>query len=1139
MYLIISKQIIMRFTFIVTLFSVAVSMATAEKATPQVIKETGITLSLTDASVVSVIEAISKQTGYEFVYDENALSKLVNITVKVRRATIQQVLQQVANLTGLSFHKIGDTYLVSLPKKQAKPEAKVVVQGIRINGSVSDDNGELMPGVTVVIRGTTTGTATDNNGEYTIVVPSDTSVLQFSFVGYKPQEVVVGTRRFIAVTMQETTAELEEVVVVAFGTQKKESIVSSVTTVAPSTLRIPSSNLTTALAGKIAGIISYQTSGEPGLDNADFFVRGVTTFGYVASPLILIDGVEMTTSDLARLQVDDIASFSIMKDATATALYGARGANGVILVTTKEGKEGKAKISVRYETSVSSPTRKVELADPITYMQLHNEAVITRNPLGIQPYTQEKIDKTAAGANPYVYPAVDWYKMLFKDQAINQRLNFNVSGGGTIARYYIAATFSQDNGVLNVDKRNNFNNNINLKRYQLHSNINIDITRTTEAIIRLHNTFDDYVGPIEGGTTMYNMVMRSNPVLFPAWFEPDENNSETEHILFGNYGLGGYINPYAYMVRGYRDYNEATVLAQFEIKQDLGFILKGLKARALHNETRYSFSDVNRGYSPYYYTVAGYDKYADTYTLAALNPTTGTDYLGYSEGGKTVESTIYTEVAINYDQIFGGKHTVSALLVGTRRNRNISNAGSLQLSLPYRNLGLSGRATYSYDSRYFLEANFGYNGSERFDRGHRFGFFPSIGVGYVISNEPFYGEGLKKIMQTLKLKATYGLVGNDNIGGPESRFFHISEVNMNPGGVYIFGTDFGYSKNGILVSRYANPEITWEEAKKTNIGLEIKLLNVIDINVDVFKEKRSKILMERAYIPLTMGLDPDHGVVPPRGNIGQAEGQGVDFSIDYQQSLNNEWWLTGRVNFTYATSKFLLYEEPAYPETPWLSHKGQNLSQNWGYVAERLFVDEFEVENSPYQGATVLAGDIKYRDINGDGQITTLDRVPVGYPATPEIVYGFGLSTGWKFLDLSCFFQGTARRSLWISNSTMPFQNNTQLLKVYADDYWSEYNRNLYALFPRLDYENNANNGLQSTWWMRNGTFLRLKSVELGYTAPSGFTRKIGLEKIRIYASGTNLLTFSKFKLWDVEMAGNGLGYPIQKVINAGIQISF
>lgn len=1015
-------------------------------------------------------------------------------------------------------------------------------QNRTLKGKVVDESGMPLPGATITVIGSTRGVITDNDGNYSIEVKS-TDVLEFSFVGFESQLVKVGDNSVLDVILSEKVDELEEVTVVAFAKQKKESVLSAITTVNPNELKVPSSNLTTALAGRISGLISYQRSGEPGQDNADFFIRGVTTFGYAASPLILIDGVEMSSYDLSRLQVDDIASFSIMKDATATALYGARGANGVILVSTKEGKEGKTHVAIRYETSVSSPTKMVELADPITYMKLHNEAVVTRDPLGIQPYSQEKIDKTASNVNPFVYPSVNWYSTLFKDNAVNHRVNLNVSGGGKIARYYIAATFNQDNGILNVDKRNNFNSNIDLKRYLIHSNIKINITPTTEAIVRLHSTLDDYRGPIDGGSQLFNKVMRTSPVLYPPYFIPDEQHKFSKHILFGNFGTGNYINPYADMVKGYKEYTTSTMQAMFELKQDLGFLLEGLKIRGLHSENRYSYNDITRNYNPFYYTVSNYDKYSDTYTLMGINDASGTEYLGYSEGQKNIETTVYTEVAMNYDGVFDEKHEVSGLLVGTRREKKTVNAGTLQQSLPYRNLGLSGRATYSYDKRYFIETNFGYNGSERFSKQHRFGFFPSIGTGWIISNEAFYGESLKNVMPKLKLKATHGLVGNDNIGGPSNRFFFLSEVDMNSSFTYVFGSEFSYSKPSVAVTRYENPDVTWEVSRKTNVGFEVNLFNSVDINADFFREYRSNILLERSYIPRTMGL-----WATPLANLGEAEGKGLDFSVDYSKIFNKDWWMSGRVNFTYATSKYKKYEEPNYSSTPWLSRVNQKIGQQWGYVAERLFVDENEVLNSPDQGSNVMGGDIKYRDINGDGKISTLDIVPIGYPTIPEIVYGLGVSTGYKNLDFSCFFQGVGRESFWIdTNRTAPFIDTdgngavisqNALLKVYADDHWSEYDRNLYALWPRLSDEIIPNNNLLSTWFMRDGTFIRLKSLELGYTLPKKLTSKINLSTLRFYANGTNLLTFSKFKLWDPEMAGNGLGYPIQKVLNLGFQIT-
>lgn len=1014
-------------------------------------------------------------------------------------------------------------------------------QGIQITGSVSDNFGEMLTGVNVVVKGTTQGVSTDGNGEFKLTVPGETSVLQFSYIGYKMQEITVGNRRVIAVTMHEDVELLEEVTVVAFAKQKKESVIASVSTVKPSELKVPSSNLTTALSGRIAGVIAYQRSGEPGRDNAQFFIRGVTTFGYKKDPLILIDNNEMSSQDLARIQPDDIESFSIMKDATATALYGSRGANGVILVTTKEGREGKAIINVRFENSTSMPTKKIELADPVTYMLLHNEAVKTRDPLGRTPYTQNKIDNTIAGGNPYVYPANDWYKLLFRDYTMNQRVNFNLSGGGPIARYYIAGTFNNDNGVFKVDKMNNFNNNTNLKRYMLRTNVNINVTKTTEVNFRLSGTFDNLNGPILSGDDMYKVVMRTNPVFFPPYYKPDKDNEYTKHILYGNYDQAQFFNPYAEMTRGYKDYVSTQMSAQFELKQKLDFLIPNLNFRGMFNTNRNSSYDVLRYYNPYYYAVSRYDRINDEYSLYSLNEESGTEYLNYMEGPKGLDATTYLEGALSWSEVYGEKHDFSALFVGTMREKLVANAGSLQTSLPFRNLGLAGRLTYAYDSRYFSEFNFGYNGSERFYIKERFGFFPSIGLGWIVSNESFWNDDLRQKISKLKFKGTYGLVGNDAIGDESDRFFYLSEVNMNSSArASYFGTYGNFDGrnylSGVSISRYANNLITWETAHKLNLGIELGLFGKIEIQADVFSEQRKNILMTRASIPGTMGLQ-----APVRANVGQAEAKGTDISIDVSHNFSNDFWITGKANFTYAKSKFTKYEEPNYIETPWMSHVGYSLKQEWGLVAERLFVDEHEVSNSPAQFGRVMAGDIKYKDINGDDKITTLDAVPIGYPTDPEIVYGFGVSTGWKQIDLSCFFQGLARESFWIdAGATSPFLNQENaLLKAYADDHWSEDNRNLHALWPRLSDKWEENNMWRNTWFMRDGAFLRLKSLEFGYSLPENVLKKIYFSNFRIYFNGVNLLTFSKFKLWDPEMGGNGLGYPIQKVFNVGIQLGF
>lgn len=1017
-----------------------------------------------------------------------------------------------------------------------------------VRGSVTDNFGSPLVGVTVMVRGGTSGVITNLNGEYSIKVSSDTASLVFSYVGFKSQTIKVGNRNIIPVSLSENTESLEEVTVVAFGKQKKESITSSITTISPKELKIPSSNLTTTLSGRVAGVISYQRSGEPGQDNADFFVRGVTTFGYKKDPLILIDNVEVSTTELARLQVDDIESFSIMKDATSTALYGARGANGVILVTTRQGTEGKVKVSVRAENSISMPTQNVEFADPITYMRLHNEAVLTRDPLGKIYYSDQKIDNTISGINPIVFPATDWRESLLNNYAMNQRANLSVSGGGKIARYYVSGSFSNDNGILKVPQESNFNNNINLKSYSLRANVNLDLTSTTTMSVRLAGTFDDYSGPINGGTKVYRDIMRTNPVLFPAYYPKDEAHKFTQHILFGNYEAGNYLNPYADMVRGYKDYAKSNMSAQLELRQNLKFITDGLFLRGIMNTTRYSYFDVTRAYDPFYYNASVWDKYTNTYTIVPLNENSGTEYLGYSPGSKDVRSELYMEGSINYDKTFNKVHGVSGLIVAMLRDKLTGNAddGDIQASLPYRNVGVSGRFTYSYSNRYFTEFNFGYNGSERFYTTNRFGFFPSVGLAWNLSNEHFWNESLKRILPKVKFKGTYGLVGNDAIG--DDRFLYLSNVNMNDGNrSATFGRNYGtrYTRSGVSVSRYANADVTWEKALKTNLGLEVNLLNSFDIVLDVYKEHRTNIFMTRTATPATMGLSAQ-----PGANIGEAQGQGLDLSIDYNKVFNKDFWIQGRVNFTYATSEYLVYEEPTYDNTPWKSHVGHPIAQQWGYIAERLFVDDEEAANSPRQNfGEYGGGDIKYKDINGDGQITQLDQVPIGYPDRPEIVYGFGFSLGYKGIDFSAFFQGLGRESFWINyNATAPFRRflydgedgskvyENQLLKAYAEDHWSEENQDLYALWPRLSTSavGNDNNSQRSTWFMRDGAFLRLKSVEIGYTFP----RLLGT-KSRLYLTGTNLLTFSKFKLWDPEMGGNGLGYPIQRVFNVGLNVSF
>lgn len=1041
----------------------------------------------------------------------------------------------------MSFKKIAMTLALILGTVAAVAQTKTVKGVI-----YEEETGEPMPGATVSVEGSTRGVMTDLDGSFELTGVKPTDKLKFECLGKETQVLQVGTMTNFVVKLKNAANELDEVTVVAFGKQRKESVIGSISTVDVKTLKVPSSNLTTALAGNVAGVIAYQRTGEPGQDNADFFVRGITTFGANTSPLILIDNIELTSTDLARLQPDDIESFSIMKDATATALYGARGANGVIFVTTKRGQEGPAKIFARVETSISAPTDVVELADPVTYMKSYNEAISTRDPLGELMYTYDKIEQTGKpGANRLIYPANDWYDMLFKDFATSYRANVSARGGGKVATYYVSGAYTEDTGVLKVDKRNSFNNNIDDKNYTLRSNVDINVTPTTKLAVRLTGNFRDYQGPLNGGSDVYRQVMHSDPVLFPAYYPVDDEHVGIQHIMFGNYEDGSYINPYANLVKGYKNNQRSQMIAAVQLEQDLKFITKGLSFMTLFNLTRLSEFTVNRQFNPYWYRLDRYDSYTGEYHVNRINEN-GTDYLTYSESGKTVKNTMYSETRLNYNRSFG-KHDVTGLLVFTASESLTANAGSLQLSLPSRNAGLSGRFTYGYDKRYFIEYNFGYNGSERFHKSHRWGFFPSAGLAWMMSNEKWF-KPLTKVVSNLKLRYSYGLVGNDNIGSSSNRFYYLSEMSMNNSGLGAsFGETRNVSYNGIGVVRYANEAITWEKSYKSNYALELGLFKKLDIIAEYFTEHRTDIFMQRADIPNTMGLQ-----AAVYGNIGQARSKGIDIQADYKQAWASGLWASARANFTYSTGKYDVYEEPTYPES-YRQHAGRSIRQTWGYIAERLFVDDEDAANSPSQaafGSQYGGGDIKYTDVNGDGVITNADMVPIGYPTSPEIIYGFGVSLGHKGFDFSVFFQGLGRESFWIDATsaystkynkygTAPFVNNGQLLKAYSDSHWSEDNRDIYALYPRYSAYENHNNTQVSTWWMRDGSFVRLKQMEFGYTLPQKLTNKIHIDNLRVYFQGNNLLCWSKFKLWDPELAGEGFNYPIQRTFNIGVNVTF
>ncbi|MDC3079225.1 TonB-dependent receptor [Flavobacteriaceae bacterium] len=1014
-------------------------------------------------------------------------------------------------------------------------------QGHLVSGTIVDENGTPLPGVTVVEENTANGVVSNLDGNYVLTTRSPESSLTISYLGFDTQTIAVNGRRYLDIILNENVESLEEVQVVAFQKQKKNSVIGSINTIKPAELKQPSSNLTASFAGRLAGVISYQRSGEPGADNAEFFVRGITSFGTSNSPLILIDGLEVSSYDLARVEPDNIASFSIMKDATATSLYGARGANGVILVTTKEGVKGKAKVSFRYEVAQSSPSQTPEFLDGVDYMELYNRALRLREPSAPLAFSKNKIESTRNGLDPEIYPNINWYDELFKDYTLNRKLNLNVNGGGDVAQYYLSASHNNDTGLLKVDPLNNFNNNIDINLSNLRANININLTKTTEIAVKFNSLFERYNGPISDAGGIFGMVAQASPVNFPKFYTFDEeSNQKFNHTLFGNKGNGGFVNPYAEMVRGYKNRFTSTILSQVQIEQDLTFITEGLSLRALAAIKSYSSTENRRSFTPFFYGIS------EVQTESGIENKLyqvqeGTEYLNENQTDNYVNSNYYYEFVSQYDRLFADKHQVGGLIVfNFSESLNTISGGSALANLPSRNMGLSGRATYGYDDRYFVEANFGYNGSEKFAENNRYGFFPSAGGGWIISNESFFANTFPSI-SLLKLKYTYGLVGNDNIAAASDRFFYLSDVSLNDGGRgYAWGEDYGNYYNGYNINRYSNPNVTWEVAKKTNYGLELELMNALVIQVDYFTEKREKIYESRPVFPETAGL-----TTVVSSNTGKVKSSGVDVAVDYNKSFSNGFFITARGTFTYATNKVVIRNEPQYPYD-YLSAVGYHTNQPRGYIAERLFVDQADIDNSPEQfnglsgnQNSYLPGDIKYKDVNEDGKINELDRVPIGDPFVPEIIYGFGASMGYKGIDFSFFFQGAARSSFFINpNDIAPFINERNALSVVTDNNWTENNPDPYAFWPRLSTEIVDNNNHDSTWWLASGEFIRLKNIELGFTLPESLFKTNSVDT-RLYLSGLNLLNISSFNLWDSEMGGNGLGYPPQRVINVGLQLNF
>ena len=1102
-----------------------------------------VTVDMRNVALTTVLEELGKQSKCDFFYNYALMQTKGMVSVKAENRELGKVLEELLPGLGLAFTFDRNVVVIREKVDDEKPKS------VRVKGYVFDKQKQSMPGVTVKVSGLTIGTSTNAQGWFALDLPMTSGTLEFTFIGFKKKTLDFTEKMAkdtLRITMEEDVQELDETVVVAFGQQKKESVVSAITTVRPMDLKSSSSDLTTSFAGKIAGIVGWQTGGLPGAlteeeMNTKFYIRGITSFqtGANIDPLILIDGVESSKLDLARMAPEDIESFSVLKDATATALYGSRGANGVMIVKTKSGRESdKAIVNIRLENAYSTHTKTPKFVDGVRYMEMYNEAVLTRG-TGEVLYSDNKIAGTRAGLDPLIYPNVNWYDELFRSGAMNQNINVTIRGGSKKLDYFSSVSVNHDSGVLRNTDDFSYKNNLNIMRYVFQNNFNLNLSKSSKLSLNLNVQLRDYSGPTSNTSDLFGMVMESNPVDFPVRFPDDPN---VDYIRWGGKSGGkynsGFRNPYAEMARGYQSQFESTVMANLKFEQKLDFITEGLSAEALFSFKNWSSTNTDRsaGYNQFQVINYNTDNLSD-YTLNRIGSEQST--VLQTSNKSSGDRRLYIQAMINYNRTFNTVHNVSGMFLYNQDQYNGNAPEDLIESLPQRKQGFAGRVTYAYDYRYMAELNFGYNGSENFAKGNRFGFFPSVAIGYNISREKFF-EKFSDVVSNLKLRASWGLVGNDQIGG--ERYIYLSNIELENGDLgYTTGRDQNISKNGPKYIRYANNDITWEVGSKWNFGIDLGIKNELNITFDIFKEIRNDIFMERQQIPDywgTNGKDKWMNLATKMyGNLGKVENKGLDFSIDYVKRFNNDFDMSFKGTFTYAHNKVLEYDEPDFQKYPNISRVGHSVDQQLLYIAERLFIDDSEVQRNPKQnlGGWVSGGDIKYKnlpDVNGnyDNVIDSNDRQYTGMPTTPEIVYGFGPSFRYKKFDFSFFFQGAARVSIMM-NGIHPFgaEGIRNVLQFIADDYWSETNQNIYAEYPRLSKRDNENNTKASTYWQRNGAFLKLKNLEVG------FNHKF----FRVYLRGSNLLTFSPFKYWDPEMgSGSGLSYPTQRVFNVGVQFS-
>ena len=1104
-----------------------------------------LSVSMSNSTLREVLKTIEKSSQFVFFYLDDAVNLERKVSIDSKNKNIEEILSELFEGTSCTY-RISDRQIFISGKAPASTEQQQNKR--KISGRVTDIKGEPLIGVNVTVDGDANGSITNMDGLYEIFVTKKSVVLKFTYIGFKTSEIRTNASTNIYdVTLEEQVNELEETVIVGYGTQRKISNIGAQSSMKMEDIKTPSASLTTTLAGRLAGVVAVQRTGEPGKDAADIWIRGISTPN-TSSPLVLVDGVERSFNDI---DPEDIESLTTLKDASATAVYGVRGANGVILIKTKPGKVGKPTVSADYYESFTRFTKMVDLADGITYMNAANEAM--RNDGIATKYTEDQIRNTIAGKDPYLYPNVDWLKEIFNDWGHNRRVNVNVRGGSEKVAYYASVSYFNETGMTVTDKNiDTYDSKMKYSRYNFTTNLNIDVTPTTKVEIGAQGYLGEGNYPAISSADLYNAAMSISPVEYPKMFFVNG-----EAYVPGTSTNNNFNNPYSQATRrGYDNLTKNQIYSNLRVTQDLDMLTKGLKLTAMYAFDVYNEIHVHqdRAESTYNFldTSVPYDMNGQPILQRIYE---GSNVLSYTQETSGNKKT-YLEASLNYDRTFNDDHRVSALFLFNQQSKLLYPKGTLEDAIPYRMMGIAGRATYSWKDRYFAEFNIGYNGAENFSPKHRFGTFPAFGVGWVVSNEKFW-QPLSKAVSFLKIRYTDGKVGNSEVS--DRRFMYLDQMKENGDYGYKFGPNgtkwAGYETVNMAV------DLIWEESRKQDLGIDLKLFNDdLSIVFDLFKERRENILLKREHsIPSFLGYNTS----APYGNIGIIENKGFDGTIEYNKRINKDWVIALRGNVTFNKDKWIQGELPEQ-KYEWMNQYGHNINGVKGYVAEGLFtqaeIDDMArweslsdankaITPKPFasQFGTVKAGDIKYKDLNNDGQIDAYDQTYISRGDVPTTVYGFGFTVGWKDLSVGMMFQGVAGAERVLNGSSVnPFNGGGGSGNLYSNigDRWTEENPDQNAFYPRLSYgsetTSNINNFQKSTWWVRNMNFLRLKTLQISYNLPKPWVNKVHLKNAAVYVMGTNLFTLSRFKLWDPELnTDNGASYPNTTSYSVGINFTF